>query len=58
MTNRRSSTATRDADHGRLPDDSLESLEDLDAETVEDLDVDDDAADVRGGTTFNCPTSH
>ncbi len=33
-------------------------LEDLDVETLEDLDVDEDAADVRGGTTFNCPTSH
>lgn len=34
-------------------------LDDLDPETVEDLDVTtDDADDVRGGTTFNCPTSH
>ena len=32
-------------------------LDELDPETVEDLDVDEDAADVRGGTTFNCPTS-
>ena len=53
MTDRQPSTATREADH-RLPNDGLE---DLDAETVEDLDVDEEAADVRGGTTFNCPTS-
>ena len=33
-------------------------LDELDAEVVEDLDVDEDAADIRGGTTFNCPTSH
>ena len=35
-----------------------DGLEHLDAEVVEDLDVDDDATDVRGGTTWNCPTSH
>ncbi len=34
-------------------------LDDLEPATVEDLDVTtDDADDVRGGTTFNCPTSH
>lgn len=35
-----------------------ERLEDLDAEVVEDLDVDEDAEDVHGGTTRVCPTSH
>ena len=33
-------------------------LDELEPEVVEDLDVDEDAADIRGGTTFNCPTSH
>ena len=32
-------------------------LDELEPEVVEDLDVDEDAADIRGGTTFNCPTS-
>ena len=35
-----------------------DELDELDAETVEDLDVDEDAADIRGGTTFQCTTSH
>lgn len=35
-----------------------EQLDLLDAEAVEDLDVDEGAEDVRGGTTFRCPTSH
>ena len=34
-----------------------DGLEHLDAEVVEDLDVADDATDVRGGTTWNCGTS-
>ena len=35
-----------------------DDLDALDADALEDLDVDDDAEAVRGGTTFNCPTSH
>jgi hypothetical protein len=31
-----------------------EALEQLDTETLEDLDVDGDAEDVKGGTTWNC----
>ena len=37
-------------------DASDQKLEELETETVEDLDVDDDAEDVAGGTTHNCPT--
>ena len=41
----------------RMPRDA--DLEELDAEAVEDLDVDEGAEDVRGGTTWRtCPTSH
>lgn len=34
-----------------------DDLDALDADAVEDLEVDEGAEDVRGGTTFNCPTS-
>jgi hypothetical protein len=34
-----------------IPEDRLDEL---DAETVEDLDADEDAEDVRGGTTWAC----
>ena len=37
------------------PEDELEELE---TETIADLDVDHDADDVRGGTTWNCPKTH
>ena len=41
------------------PTPTNEQLDDFDTETVEDLDVTTDDADgIRGGTTFNCPTSH
>ena len=46
------------AQRGEQPSRDTALLDELEPETVEDLDVDDDAADVRGGTTFNCPTSH
>ena len=55
MTERQATTGTREIAQGRPLDDGLEHL---DAEVVEDLDVDEDAADVRGGTTRACPTSH
>lgn len=35
-----------------------DELDTLDADALEDLDVDDHADAVRGGTTFACPTSH
>ena len=31
-----------------------DTLDDLDTEVVEDLDVDDAASDVEGGTSFDC----
>ena len=34
-----------------------DGLDDLESETVEDLDVDEDADDVAGGTTWTCPTA-
>lgn len=41
------------------PATSSEELDTLDADAVEDLDVDEGAEDVRGGTTWRtCPTSH
>lgn len=40
----------------RMPRDT--DLDELDAEAIEDLDVNEAAEDVRGGTTWNCPTSH
>ncbi len=42
----------------RAPKSHVDELDQLEPEIVEDLDVDEDAEDVRGGTTFNCPTSH
>ena len=39
------------------PDDpAKEHLDDLEPETVEDLDVDEDAEDVKGGTSMGCMT--
>ena len=55
MTGRQPTAGTREIAQGRPLDDGLEEL---DAEVVEDLDVDEDAAGVRGGTTWQCPTSH
>ena len=39
------------------PESREEELDDLGSEVVEDLDVDEDAEDVRGGTTWTCPTA-
>lgn len=54
MSERQAPTTTREIADRPLDD----GLEHLDAEVVEDLDVDEDAANVRGGTTAVCPTSH
>ena len=41
-------------DDDRTTDVPQEELDELDTETVEDLDADEDADDVRGGITFRC----
>ena len=54
MTERQPTTGTREIAQGRPLDDGLDEL---DAEVVEDLDVDEDAEDVAGGpavTTGGC----
>jgi hypothetical protein len=55
MTEPQPTTGTRRIAQGGPQTDGLELL---DAEVVEDLDVDEDAGDIRGGTTRTCPTSH
>ncbi len=40
------------AENDREPND--ETLDDLDSEVVEDLDADEDASDIEGGTSLGC----